>query len=88
MSVIHTQTLEMRGLSRQVFLDYFLSQGGNLADWDRIQGTGWEIRLDAENEIRLGSITLPVVQVTFEADREIALRMIHTFRMRFLSAGG
>lgn len=88
MSVIYTQTLEMRGLKRQVFVDYFLSQGGLLVYWDLIQSPGWEVRLGTESEISLGSITLPVVQVTFEAERETALSMIHAFRMRFLSAGG
>ncbi len=88
MNVIHTQTLEMRGLRRQVFLDYFLSRGGILVDWDLIQGPDWEVSLDLEREISLGLITLPKVLVTFKADREIALGMIHAFRMRFLSAGG
>lgn len=88
MSFIYTQTLEMRGLKRQVFVDYFLSQGGILVDWDLIQSPGWEVRLGMEREISLGSITLPVVLVTFEAEKETALIIIHAFRMRFLSAGG
>lgn len=88
MSAIHTQTLEMRGLKRQVFLDYFFSQGCILVDGDLIQSSDWEVRLGTESEISLGPITLPVVQVTFTAERETALNMIHAFRMRFLSAGG
>lgn len=88
MSVIYTQTLEMRGLKRQAFVDYFLSQGGILVDWDLIHSPGWKVRLGMEREISLGSIILPVVLVTFEAERETALIMIHNFRMSFLSAGG
>lgn len=82
------QKLEMRGVRRQVFLDYFISQEGELVDWDRIVGSNWEIRISSETEIRLGSIILPVVQITFMADQSIANRMIHLFRMHFLSAGG
>jgi hypothetical protein len=88
MNVIHTQTLEMRGLRRQVFVEYFLSQGGNLVNWHQIHGPNWKVELGLESEIRLGSITLPLIQVTFEADKETALDLIHAFRMRFLSAGG
>lgn len=88
MIVIHTQTLEMRGVKRQVFVDYFFSLGGILVDGDLIQSPGWEVRLGTESEIKLGPITLTVVQVTFTAQRETALNMIQAFRMRFLSAGG
>jgi hypothetical protein len=88
MSVYHTQTLEMRGFKRPIFLEYFLTQGGILIDWDLIQGPDWVVRLAAEREIILGTLSLPVVFVTFEAPGEIALNLIQEFRMRFLSAGG
>ncbi|MDA8228700.1 MAG: hypothetical protein M0T74_13585 [Desulfitobacterium hafniense] len=82
------QTLEMRGLKREVFLDYFLDLGGALIDGEQIHGPGWEVRLSTEQAITLGSITLPVVHVTFLAEKEIVLERIQAFRMRFLSAGG
>jgi hypothetical protein len=88
MSVVYTQTLEMRGLRRQTFIDYFLSQGGIPVDWNLIRGSDWVVRVDAEREINLGSITLPVTHVTFEAEKALALSMINSFRLRFLSAGG
>lgn len=83
-----TQTLEMRGLKRQLLLDYFLSLGGKLIASEHIQGPDWEIQLSSEQAVNLGPITLPVVHVTFEADKEVVLKMVQAFRFRFLSAGG
>lgn len=83
-----TQTLEMRGLKRQLFLDYFLTLGGRLISLEHIQGPNWEVQLNTEQAINLGSITLPVVHITFEADEEVVLNMVQAFRFRFLSAGG
>lgn len=84
----YTQTLEMRGLKRQLFLDYFLTLEGSLISPDHIQGPNWEVRLSEEQTINLGPITLPVVYVTFQADEKVVLNMIQAFRFRFLSAGG
>ncbi|AHF05837.1 hypothetical protein [Desulfitobacterium metallireducens] len=84
----YTQTLEMRGIKRQLFLDYFLALGGNLTSSEHIQGPNWKIHLGAEQAINLGSIRLPVVHITFEADEEAVLHMVQAFRFRFLSAGG
>ncbi|HVJ49345.1 hypothetical protein [Desulfitobacterium sp.] len=83
-----TQTLEMRGLKRQLFLDYFLTLGGRLLSPDHLQGPDWEVQLSEEQSICLGSITLPVVHVTFQAEKEVVLNMVQAFRFRFLSAGG
>lgn len=84
----YTQILEMRGLKRQLFLDYFLGMGGNLISSEHIQGPNWEVRLSVEQAINLGSITLPVIHIAFEAEEEIVLNMVQAFRFRFLSAGG
>lgn len=84
----YTQTLEMRGQKRQTFLDYFLSLGGRQTSSEHIKGPNWEIQLTEEQTINLGSIPLPVVQVTFKADEEAVLNMVQAFRFRFLSAGG
>lgn len=88
MDELYSQTLEMRGHRRRVFLDYFLALDGQLIDPEQIVGSGWTVRLSQESQIGLGTITLPVVHVTFQADKETALKMIHAFRMNFLSAGG
>lgn len=87
---IYQQTLEMRGQKRQVFVDYFLTLDGSWMEGPNgfIRGPEWQVRLSEEQILQMGPISLPVVWITFEANKELALALIQAFRMRFLSAGG
>ena len=91
MSDQYTQTLEMRGLKRKAYLEYFLSIGGRLINDECIRGTDWEVHLSEEYEVKLSSTSLfglPVVEVTFKAEYNKANELILTFRKRFLRGGG
>lgn len=82
------ESLEMRGLRREVLVDYFISIGCLRVKLNQFQGNGWKVRIDIEYKIHLGSITLPVVPITFGGVKDTALPLLHSFRMHFLSAGG
>lgn len=80
--------LEMRGMKRIEIVNYFISIGGKVIDYEKFIGQGWEVEISKEKIITLGSLKIPATIVILRCREDLVEHMINAFRLRFLSAGG
>ena len=81
-------TLEMRGIPRNYFVEYFneivCTQLGN----SRYKGIGWEVEIDDEHYCFLGSIKISVTKIFITGEEEHCQNLIVKFNRKFLRVGG
>lgn len=82
------ETLEMRGMKRIEIINYFLGIGGKAMNEENFIGNGWEVQVDQEKLVSIGSLKIPATIVTFRCEKDLIEHMLSAFRLRFLSAGG
>ena len=51
-------------------------------------GPNWEIQVVSAQDKRFRNISIPQTKVIFISDAETAERLVRSFRMKFMSAGG
>ena len=51
-------------------------------------GPDWEIQVVCTKEKQFHNISIPQTKVIFVSDAETAERLVRSFRMKFMSAGG
>ena len=85
---IKVKILNMGGMSQARLLEYFYSIGGkNLGD-GKFVGQDWEIEVQKEKIVSLGSLNIPSTIVIFRCEDAIIDNMLKDFRQKFLTAGG
>ncbi len=82
------QTMEMRGMPRIEIINYFIGLSGEIVSETKIKGEGWEVEIDKEQLVALGSLRIPSTKVVLRCEEDIFVHMLGAFRLRFLSAGG
>lgn len=86
--MIVTKTLEMGGIYRKDFIEYFLKIGGKTEDQETIKGYCWEVLVGPETCRMLGSIRIPQVLITFNVEEDKFDDFLAKFRLNFLRGGG
>jgi len=85
---IVTKTIEMRGIFRKEFVDYFKDLSEHVHNDKIFYGVGWVVEIGDEIPYTFGSITLMDVDITFSASQECLETLITGFRLKFMRAGG
>ncbi|OEF95709.1 hypothetical protein [Desulfuribacillus alkaliarsenatis] len=85
--------IEMRGMSRQELVDFFVEMGGvsvqdSLIIGEDAEGHKWSVELSEQKQIQLCSLLLPATSLTIKADSNLLNHLLMELRMKFLSAGG
>lgn len=80
--------LEMRGMKRVEIVNYFISIGGKVISDVKFLGQGWQVEIEKEKVVTLGSLKIPATIVTLRCRKDISEKILAAFRLRFLSAGG
>jgi hypothetical protein len=93
----HRRTVirDMRGMSRSVLVEYFLKQAGQAPgawvdnnDPVRIEGPFWDVYIEPERLVSMGSACITATKVRLSLQPEQAEDFLFAFRLRFLSLGG
>jgi hypothetical protein len=82
------KSLEMRGMKRIEIVNYFISIGGKLISGEKFIGQGWQVEIEKEKVVTLGSLKIPATIVILRCRKDISEQILAAFRLRFLSAGG
>jgi hypothetical protein len=86
--VIKEKRLEMRGMGRNELIEYFNSIGEKDESLMKFTGQDWEVEVNEENIIIMGSLAITSTVVVFRCEEKILEKMLYEFRLRFLTAGG
>lgn len=82
------KTLEMRGMPREEYINYFINIGGALKEDGTYAGESWTVRIGPQVNCALGPMSVPSVKITFFIEDYCCDEMLSSFRLRFLCAGG
>lgn len=82
------EVLEMCGMLRSKIVQYFADIGGEDLGSGRFRGVNWVVIIGKENMVALGALKIPEAIVTFRCSKDMMKKMIYSFRLRFLTAGG
>ncbi len=86
--MLKTKTLEMGGIFRKDFVEYFRKIGGKTEDKETFKGCYWEVLVGPEEWSALGSIRIPHVFITLNVEEDRFDEFLAGFRLNFLKAGG
>lgn len=86
--MLKTKTLEMGGIYRKDFVEYFLKIGGKTEDQETFKGYYWEVLVGSETWRMLGSLRMQHVLITFNVEEDKFDDFLAEFRLNFLRAGG
>ena len=86
--MIKRQVIELRGVKREEFLDYFLILGGKDLGDGKIRGLSWEVEIGPEEYLCLGTMELPSVKIIFKVEEGSFRAFLSDFRMKFIRGGG
>ena len=76
-----------RGIPLKLFKDYLIDLGGSLAEDGRVEGSGWQARLDRVEDFQIGSLRVGQVHVEFEGQPEALDALLPQLEKKLLRAG-
>lgn len=80
-------TLEMRGIQREEFIDYFQNMGGQNTAEGTYTGAYWEVQIGPQFPCRLGKLVIPSIKITFFVEEGYFEEMLKKFRLSFMRGG-
>ncbi|MBP1762097.1 MAG: hypothetical protein H6Q64_1639 [Firmicutes bacterium] len=86
--MIKSKTLEMNGIYRKDFIEYFLKIGGKTEDQKTFKGCNWEALVGPESKKILGSFKIHQVLITLNVEEDKFDEFLAKFYKNFLRAGG
>lgn len=86
--MIKTKTLEMGGIYREDFIEYFFKIGGNTKDQETFTGDYWEVFIGEQTWQDLGALKINHVLITFNVKEDKFDEFLAKFRFNFIRAGG
>ncbi|MGE5627718.1 MAG: hypothetical protein ACM3X7_06315 [Solirubrobacterales bacterium] len=86
--MLKTKTIEMGGIYRKDFVEYFLKIGGSTEDKKIFKGPYWEVFVGEEAWRMLGSLRIHHVLITFNVEEDKFDEFLAKFRFNFIRAGG
>ncbi len=79
---------EYHGISLRVISDYLVELGGKIIGEDFVAGEGWSATLRKGEPFKLGALRLETIHVQFEGDAVVLNRLLASFNLRMIRAGG
>jgi hypothetical protein len=79
---------EYHGIPLQVITDYLVELGGAKMSEDCVGGDGWNATLRKGEPFILGGLQLVTVHVHLKGDETVLKRLLVTFDLRMIRAGG
>lgn len=86
--MIKQEKLNMGGINRRYFVEYFEAQGGTSTDGATFTGKGWEAKVSPETFRNKDILKLPRVEIMICAEEDILVKFVENFRKNFLRGGG
>lgn len=86
--MLKTKALEMGGIYRDDFVEYFLKIGGTTEDQETFKGSYWEVLVGSQTSRMLGSLRIHHVLIIFNVEEDKFDGFLAQFRLNFLMAGG
>ncbi len=81
-------TREYHGIPLRVITDYLIALGGTRIGEDLVRGEGWSATLSRGEPFALGALHLDTIHVHFEGDASVLNRLLASFDLRMIRAGG
>ncbi|MAA91066.1 MAG: hypothetical protein CL914_12895 [Deltaproteobacteria bacterium] len=78
---------EMRGIPFFLLREYLEELGGKAVSDDRVEGSGWSVRLTRMEPFRLGSLSVGQTCLEIEIEENQADEFMERFSMKTLRAG-
>ncbi len=78
---------EMRGIPFFLLREYLEELGGKAVSEDRVEGSGWSVRLTRMEPFRLGSLSVGQTCLEIEIEEIQADEFMERFSMKTLRAG-
>ena len=78
---------EMRGIRFFLLREYLEELGGKAGSEDRVEGSGWSVRLTRMEPFRLGSLSVGQTCLEIEIEENQADEFMELFSMKTLRAG-
>lgn len=82
------ETMEMRGMAREEIISFFQALDTKYIAPDQFIAPHWHVTVEACQMVKLGSISIPSTLVVIKGEKSETEKLIHAFRLRFLTAGG
>ncbi|MBN1332947.1 MAG: hypothetical protein JW971_04200 [Synergistales bacterium] len=82
------EIIELRGIKREEFMDYFVALGGENMGNGKIRGVFWEVEIGPQEHLCLGPLELPTVKIIFQVEEGSFKAFLSDFRMKFIRGGG
>ena len=78
---------EMRGIPFFLLREYLEEMGGKAVSEDRVEGSGWSVRLTRMEPFRLGSLSVGQTCLEIKIEENQADEFMERFSMKTLRAG-
>ena len=78
---------EMRGIPFFLLREYLEELGGKAVSEDRVEGSGWSVRLTRMGPFRLGSLSVGQTCLEIEIEENQADEFMERFSMKTMRAG-
>ena len=79
---------EYHGIPLRVISDYLVELGGTMIGENYFSGEGWSATLRRGEPFTLGALRLDTIHVHFEGDAAPLNRLLASFDLKMLRAGG
>ncbi len=79
---------EYHGISLAIITGYLLELGGTRVGEDSLRGEGWSATLTRGEPFPLGALRLETVHAHFEGEESALNRLLASFDLRMIRAGG
>ena len=76
-----------RGIPLKLFRDYLVDLGGSPVEDGRVEGPGWQARLERVEDFQIGSLRVGQVHVEFEGQPEALDVLLPQLEKKLLRAG-
>ena len=86
--MLKTITLEMGGIHRREFVEYFHKIANEAQDQETFKGYGWEVQVGRETWSSLGILRICHVLITFHIEEDLFDTFLTQFQLHFTRGGG
>lgn len=78
----------LSGIDYKYIEEYFNNICDRKDSGNKFYGNGWTVKIEHQKPITYSVIVIPSTKIIFTGNKEKCQKLIHSFRMKFLSAGG
>jgi len=86
--MLKTEKLQMGGIRRREFVEYFLKLADEVQGQETFKGCGWEVQVGQETWSSFSIIKICHVLITFHVEEDLFDKFLYQFQLHFFRAGG